>query len=44
MASKVIRVDLASGATDLHVNKRGTLLSQSACSLVTALLGKERAA
>ena len=32
--SRVIKVDLASGATELHVNKHGTLLSQSACQVI----------
>ena len=32
--SRVIRVDLASGATELHVNRYGTLLSTSPCQVI----------
>ena len=32
--SRVIRVDLASGATSFHVNRCGTLLSQLACQVI----------
>ena len=32
--SRIIRVDLASGAVDLHVNEHGTLLSQTECQVI----------
>ena len=32
--SRVIRVDLASGVTELHVNRFGTLLSQLPCQVI----------
>ena len=32
--SQVIRVDLASGGTQLHINKHGTLLSEAACQVI----------
>ena len=33
-SSQVIKVDLASGATELHVNEQGTLLSASPCQVI----------
>ena len=33
-SSQVIKVDLASGATELHINSQGTLLSTSPCQVI----------
>ena len=34
LSSKVIKVDLASGATELHVTRHGTLLSRNPCQVI----------